>query len=142
MHINCGGKEAFVRGERYEADREGASMFYTGHNWAFSSTGSFMDNDVDADNYIETNTSALSNVSVANSELYTKARNSPQSLTYYGLCLINGNYSVKLHFAEIVFINDSSFNSLGRRIFDVYIQVLMKEIYDWKRMTLHRIVGY
>ncbi|KAG6572429.1 putative LRR receptor-like serine/threonine-protein kinase, partial [Cucurbita argyrosperma subsp. sororia] len=122
LHINCGGKEAFVRGERYEADREGASMFYTGHNWAFSSTGSFMDNDVDADNYIETNTSALSNVSVANSELYTKARNSPQSLTYYGLCLINGNYSVKLHFAEIVFINDSSFNSLGRRIFDVYIQ--------------------
>lgn len=127
MHINCGDKEAFVRGERYEADREGASMFYTGQNWAFSSTGSFMDNDVDADNYIITNTSALSNVSVTDSELYTKARNSPQSLTYYGLCLINGNYTVKLHFAEIVFINDSSFNSLGRRVFDVYIQVLVND---------------
>ncbi|KAL0550948.1 hypothetical protein IC582_010016 [Cucumis melo] len=122
LHINCGGKETFIRGERYEADREGASMFYTGQNWAFSSTGSFMDNDVDADNYIVTNTSALSNVSASDSELYTKARNSPQSLTYYGLCLINGNYTVKLHFAEIVFINDSSFNSLGRRVFDVYIQ--------------------
>ncbi|XP_008449503.2 probable LRR receptor-like serine/threonine-protein kinase At1g07650 isoform X1 [Cucumis melo] len=122
LHINCGGKETFIRGERYEADREGASMFYTGQNWAFSSTGSFMDNDVDADNYIVTNTSALSNVSASDSELYTKARNSPQSLTYYGLCLINENYTVKLHFAEIVFINDSSFNSLGRRVFDVYIQ--------------------
>lgn len=86
-----------------------------------------MDNDVDADNYIVTNTSALSNVSASDSELYTKARNSPQSLTYYGLCLINGNYTVKLHFAEIVFINDSSFNSLGRRVFDVYIQVLVNE---------------
>lgn len=98
-------------------------MFYWGQNWAFSSTGNFMDNDMDADIYIETNTSALSNVSMLNSELYTTARVSPLSLTYYGLCLMNGNYTVKLHFAEIIFTNDRSFNSLGRRIFNVYIQV-------------------
>lgn len=98
-------------------------MFYMGQNWAFSSTGNFMDNDVDADVYIETNTSALSNVSATYAELYTKARVTPMSLTYYGVCLINGNYTVNLHFAEIVFTNDSSFNSLGKRIFDVYIQV-------------------
>ncbi|KAG6661757.1 hypothetical protein CIPAW_03G197500 [Carya illinoinensis] len=63
LHINCGGKEASVNGTKYEADRErtGASMFYLGQNWAFSSTGNFMDNDVDADIYIQTNTSALSN---------------------------------------------------------------------------------
>ncbi|KAG2712587.1 hypothetical protein I3760_04G133700 [Carya illinoinensis] len=124
LHINCGGKEANVNGNRYEADREqrGASMFYWGQNWAFSSTGNFMDNDMDADIYIETNTSALSNVSMLNSELYTTARVSPLSLTYYGLCLMNGNYTVKLHFAEIIFTNDRSFNSLGRRIFNVYIQ--------------------
>ncbi|XP_062153041.1 probable LRR receptor-like serine/threonine-protein kinase At1g07650 isoform X2 [Alnus glutinosa] len=124
LHINCGGKEANVNGNKYEADREqrGASMFYSGQNWAFSSTGNFMDNDIDADIYIETNTSALSNVSLFDSELYTKARVSPLSLTYYGLCLMNGNYTVMLHFAEIIFTNDRSFNSLGKRIFDVYIQ--------------------
>ena len=82
-----------------------------------------MDNDMDADIYIETNTSALSNVSGPVSELYTTARVSPLSLTYYGLCLMHGNYTVGLHFAEIIFTNDRSFYSLGKRIFDVYIQV-------------------
>lgn len=125
LHINCGGKETSINGStKYEADLEptGASMFYLGQNWAFSSTGNFMDNDVDGDAYIEANTSSLSNVSVLDVELYKKARVSPLSLTYYGLCLGNGNYTVKLHFAEIIFINDKSFNSLGERIFDVYIQ--------------------
>lgn len=125
LRINCGGKETSINGSaKYEADLEptGASMFYSGQNWAFSSTGNFMDNDVDGDAYIEANTSSLSNVSVLDVELYKKARVSPLSLTYYGLCLGNGNYTVKLHFAEIIFINDKSFNSLGERIFDVYIQ--------------------
>lgn len=125
LRINCGGKETSINGSaKYEADLEptGASMFYLGQHWAFSSTGNFMDNDVDGDAYIEANTSSLSNVSVLDVELYKKARVSPLSLTYYGLCLGNGNYTVKLHFAEIIFINDKSFNSLGERIFDVYIQ--------------------
>ncbi|EOX92939.1 Leucine-rich repeat transmembrane protein kinase isoform 3 [Theobroma cacao] len=125
LHINCGGKELNVNGNaKYEADREprGASMFYLGQHWALSSTGNFMDNDIDADDYIVTNTSALSNVSAIHSELYTTARVSPLSLTYYALCLMNGNYTVNLHFAEIIFINDRSFYSLGKRIFDVYIQ--------------------
>lgn len=125
LRINCGGKETSINGSaKYEADLEptGASMFYLGQHWAFSSTGNFMDNDVDGDAYIEANTSSLSNVSVVDVELYKKARVSPLSLTYYGLCLGNGNYTVKLHFAEIIFINDKSFNSLGERIFDVYIQ--------------------
>lgn len=82
-----------------------------------------MDNDIDADDYIEENTLALSNISSPDSGLYTTARVSPISLTYYGLCLFNGNYTVKLHFAEIRFSNDNSFSSLGKRIFDVYIQV-------------------
>lgn len=109
----------------YEADIEprGASMYYLSQNWAFSSTGNFMDNDIDADAYIVTNTSTISKVSAQNAHLYTTARVSPLSLTYYGLCLMNGIYTVKLHFAEIVFKNDSSFIGLGKRIFDVYIQV-------------------
>ncbi|PSS05610.1 LRR receptor-like serine/threonine-protein kinase [Actinidia chinensis var. chinensis] len=124
LHINCGGKEAVVNDTKYEADIEprGASMFYSGQNWAFSSTGNFMDNDIDADVYIENNISSLHNVSVSDSQLYARARVSPLSLTYYGLCLMNGPYTVRLHFAEIVFSNDRSFNSLGKRLFDVYIQ--------------------
>uniref|UniRef100_A0A2N9GZA8 non-specific serine/threonine protein kinase n=1 Tax=Fagus sylvatica TaxID=28930 RepID=A0A2N9GZA8_FAGSY len=50
------------------------------------------------------------------------ARLSPLSLTYYARCLAKGNYTVKLHFAEIIFRDNRSFFSVGRRIFDVYIQ--------------------
>ena len=109
-------------------------MFYLGQKWAFSSTGNFMDNDVDGDEYIKTNTSSLSNVSAVDTKLYMKARASPLFLTYYGLCLGNGNYSVKLHFAEIVFINGNSFHSLGERIFDVYIQVTRLGHIEWGKV--------
>ncbi|KAG8364767.1 hypothetical protein BUALT_Bualt18G0033000 [Buddleja alternifolia] len=125
LHINCGGREVNVNNNTtYEADLEarGASMYYMRPNWAFSSTGNFMDDDHVSDNYIETNVSMLYNSTTPVSELYRTARSSPLSLTYYGICLMNGNYTVKLHFAEIVFTNDTSFNSLGRRIFDVYLQ--------------------
>lgn len=70
--------------------------------------------------YVATNSSPLS---IANPTLYMTARNSPLSLTYYGFCLQKGNYSVKLHFSEIIFTNDSTLGSVGRRVFDVYIQV-------------------
>ncbi|KAL5997729.1 hypothetical protein ACLOJK_008659 [Asimina triloba] len=106
----------------FEEDTEtsGASKFTlsNGKNWALSSTGNF-DNDKSYDDYIAANKTILS---MPNSELYTRARLSAMTLTYYGLCLMNGNYSVKLHFAEIVFTDDRTFNSLGKRIFDVYIQ--------------------
>ncbi|KAK6141204.1 hypothetical protein DH2020_025047 [Rehmannia glutinosa] len=106
LHINCGGKEVNTTNDTtYEADLEarGASMYYSRQrqNWAFSSTGNFMDNDLDSDNYIETNVSMLYNATTPLSELYRTARVSPLSLTYYGLCLLNGNYTVNLHFAEI-----------------------------------------
>jgi hypothetical protein len=45
------------------------------------------------------------------------------SLTYHVPCLVNGNYTIKLHFAEIVMRDNRSYYSLGRPIFDVYIQV-------------------
>ncbi|KAK6123956.1 hypothetical protein DH2020_042301 [Rehmannia glutinosa] len=69
--------------------------------------------------YLAKNVSALR---LNDSELYTEARLSPLSLTYYGRCLANGNYTVTLHFAEIIFRDNQSFQSLGRRMFDVYIQ--------------------
>ncbi|XP_072966545.1 probable LRR receptor-like serine/threonine-protein kinase At1g07650 [Typha angustifolia] len=121
LHINCGGKEVTINKTKFEADEEprGASMLYLGSNWAFSSTGNFLDNAIDADNYIATSTSKLP---MTHPELYTGARLSPLSLTYYGLCMMNGNYTVELHFAEIVFTNDNTFSSLGKRLFNVFIQ--------------------
>ena len=52
------------------------------------------------------------------------ARLSPLLITYYARCLVNGYYTVKLHFAEIVFTSNRSSYSLGKRIFDVHIQEL------------------
>ncbi|KAI7730570.1 hypothetical protein M8C21_005783 [Ambrosia artemisiifolia] len=128
LHINCGGKEVNINNTKYESDTEkkGASLYYNAGNWAFSSTGNFLDDDRDSGSYILSNTSSLHNISTADSELYTTARKAAISLTYYGLCLMNGRYIVKLHFAEILFTQDKSFNSLGRRVFDVYVQGELK----------------
>ncbi len=57
------------------------------------------------------------------SELFQTARMSPSSLRYYGIGLKNGIYDVKLQFAEIFFPDNQSWQSVGRRIFDIYIQV-------------------
>ncbi|KAI0496977.1 hypothetical protein KFK09_023303 [Dendrobium nobile] len=121
LHINCGGRETVINGTTYQADGEegGASMFYFDDDWALSSTGYFMDDDVSSDNYIATNTSVLS---MPNADLYTEARISPLSLTYYGLCMFTGSYTVELHFAETVFQDDNKFDSLGKRFFNVFIQ--------------------
>ncbi|RDX72586.1 putative leucine-rich repeat receptor-like serine/threonine-protein kinase, partial [Mucuna pruriens] len=122
LHINCGGKQITVNGnETYDGDTDtaGPARFHLGGtNWGFSTTGHFMDNDR-AEYSIWLNQSKLS---MANAELYMEARVSPISLTYYGFCLGNGNYTVNLHFAEVMFTDDQTYNSLGRRIFDVYIQ--------------------
>ena len=103
-----------------DTDNAGPARFHlSGKNWGFSSTGHFMDNDR-AEYYTWLNQSQLF---LADAEIYMDARVSPISLTYYGFCLGNGNYTVNLHFAEVMFTEDQTFNSLGRRIFDVYIQV-------------------
>ncbi|XP_017641966.1 probable leucine-rich repeat receptor-like serine/threonine-protein kinase At3g14840 isoform X1 [Gossypium arboreum] len=123
LHINCGGREVDVAGNAtYEDDTDGAgaSRFYQSRtNWAVSTTGHFLDDDRPTDSYIWTNSSKLS---MNDSRLYMNARLSPISLTYYGFCMISGNYTVNLHFAEIMFSNDNTYNSLGRRIFDIYLQ--------------------
>lgn len=114
-------------GHEYEADlyREGISYFYqNGNKWGYSSTGVYMNND-DA-NFVATNTF---NLNINGSQYYQTARLSPLSLKYYGFCMHKGNYKVKLHFAEIMYSNDQTFSNLGVRIFDVSIQVSVKETY-------------
>lgn len=122
LHINCGGEETRIGNIVYEEDKDegGPAKFLPKKdNWGFSSSGHFWDGDKIASDYIATNVSILK---MNYSELYTTARLSPLSLTYYGRCLADGNYSVKLHFAEIIMRDNESFHSLGRRIFYVYIQ--------------------
>ncbi|KAL3643560.1 hypothetical protein CASFOL_014375 [Castilleja foliolosa] len=123
FHVNCGGPETNIRNTVYEADIDsrGSEKFtHRKENWGTSSTGHFWGKNTTMNDYLATNLTVLRlNESTA---LYTDARLSPLSLTYYGRCLANGNYTVTLHFAEIVFRNNESFQSLGRRIFDVYIQ--------------------
>ncbi|KAJ6814982.1 putative LRR receptor-like serine/threonine-protein kinase [Iris pallida] len=124
LHINCGGDETFVNGTKYEADTDlrGGSVLSSGSGWAFSTIGNFLDDDINADSYVSENTSVFS---MPDSQLYTSARLSPISLTYYGFCMWDGPYTVSLHFAETFFTNDRTFSNLGRRVFDVYIQGIM-----------------
>ncbi|KAK9056904.1 hypothetical protein SSX86_024268 [Deinandra increscens subsp. villosa] len=126
LYINCGGKGLSVGNKAYEGDLDsgGPSHFSsTGNRWGFSNTGHFLDDDR-PDSYILTTNSGNS---FSNSELYMNARTSAISMTYYGFCMLNGSYEVSLHFAEILFTNDTTFSSLGRRVFDIYIQGTLVE---------------
>ena len=124
VHINCGGGATTIGDINYEGDEDlggPAKYFPLKETWETSSTGHFWDITVTSKDYIAKNVSILR---TNNSELYTTARLSPLSLTYYVRCLANGSYTVTLHFAEIVIRDNSSFQSLGRRVFDVYVQVV------------------
>lgn len=54
---------------------------------------------------------------------YDTARTSLGSLRYYGLNLENGNYTVDLYFAEIVYPVTTQ-DATSRRVFDIYLQVI------------------
>lgn len=126
LYINCGGQDVITNGTYYQSDivRRAGLLLYRGPNWAVTSSGSFMDTDgLSEDGLILNNTYTVSNISKPLDQLYMNARASPITITYYGMCLLNGPYSVKLHFSELSFTADQTFNSLGRRFFDVYVQV-------------------
>ncbi|KAL5997745.1 hypothetical protein ACLOJK_008675 [Asimina triloba] len=130
LHINCGGDQVTInKNTTYEADRlsSGAANFASSDGWAISSTGNFVNDNKPIDSYIAYNKSTLF---MPNSELYSTARLSPLSLTYLALCLLNGNYTLKLHFAEIILTDEGTYSSLGRRIFDVYIQVKVHNVIE------------
>ncbi|XP_057725832.1 probable leucine-rich repeat receptor-like serine/threonine-protein kinase At3g14840 isoform X1 [Arachis stenosperma] len=122
LYINCGGKIITYNGNvTYDEDSQEAGQaksLRSGSNWAISNTGHFFDSGV-VDYYTWSNTSKLA---MNNAELYMNARVSALSLTYYGYCMGNGSYTVNLHFAEIMFTDDQTYSSLGRRVFDIYIQ--------------------
>lgn len=122
LHVNCGGKLISNGNIKYDDDSQeaGPARFRrTGSNWVFSNTGHFFDSGR-VDYYTWSNTTKLD---INNGELYMDARVSPLSLTYYAFCMGNGSYTISLHFAEIMFTDDQTYSSLGRRVFDIYVQV-------------------
>ncbi|GKV05084.1 hypothetical protein SLEP1_g17128 [Rubroshorea leprosula] len=125
LFINCGGQKMEFDENEYEEDLStvGPSNFVSAVSWAYSSTGVFLGNET------APYTASSSGLNDTSLELYRTARLAPQSLKYYGLCLRQGNYNVTLYFAEIMFTNDQTYSSLGRRIFDVSIQgqVVLKD---------------
>ncbi|XP_052726263.1 probable leucine-rich repeat receptor-like serine/threonine-protein kinase At3g14840 isoform X2 [Vigna angularis] len=121
LYVNCGGKLISKGNINYDDDSQegGPARFRrTGSNWVFSNTGHFFDSGR-VDYYTWSNTTKLD---MNNGELYMDARVSALSLTYYAFCMGNGSYTISLHFAEIMFTDDQTYSSLGRRIFDIYVQ--------------------
>ena len=120
LYINCGGNATSVDGRDYEADTQsyGGSTFFlsTNKTWAYSSMGTFLE--ASEDKYI------LDKTYISNSDasLYSNARIAPISLKYYGFCLKNDTYTVKLHFAEIGWDTNTS-STIRKRVFDVEVQV-------------------
>ncbi|XP_048132297.1 probable LRR receptor-like serine/threonine-protein kinase RFK1 isoform X2 [Rhodamnia argentea] len=126
LHVNCGGEDETIKESKqkiiFQGDGHvegGAAKYYLNLDefWGFSSTGDFMD-DNDKQNLRYSVFLPSSNLSV----LDATARKAPISLTYFHYCLENGMYTVKLRFAEIQFTNDRTYNSLGRRVFDIFVQ--------------------
>ncbi|KAJ6979336.1 LRR receptor-like serine/threonine-protein kinase [Populus alba x Populus x berolinensis] len=126
FHINCGGQDVKNGRILYEGDHDqgsgsnaaARSYYRLGSNWGFSSTGDFMDDE----NFYDNKYTLQSNSNLVDSGLYATARKTPLSITYYGYCLENGNYTVRLHFAEIEFTDEKLYNKVASRVFDIYIQ--------------------
>ncbi|XP_062158089.1 probable LRR receptor-like serine/threonine-protein kinase At1g56140 [Alnus glutinosa] len=110
--IKCGGPQIpSFDGIVYERDNEtlGPATYYVTntYRWAVSNVGYF---------------TGSRNPQYTSTLLTETTRLSASSLRYYGLGLENGNYTVRLQFVETAFPDTSTWQSLGRRVFDIYIQ--------------------
>ncbi|KAJ8627496.1 hypothetical protein MRB53_020803 [Persea americana] len=121
--VNCGGQSiTSSTGTVYEEDNKslGAASYNVTNpiRWAVGNVGRFAEN-INA-TYISNSQSQFT--STLDSELFQTARLSPVSLRYYGLGLENGNYTISLQFVETAFEYSQTWQSVGRRIFDIYVQ--------------------
>ncbi|XP_011654460.1 probable LRR receptor-like serine/threonine-protein kinase At1g56130 isoform X3 [Cucumis sativus] len=130
--INCGGSK-FDEYDKQSAITGGASYYVSdSETWAVSDVGNFP-NTENSTSYNRGNRNSTSynrdsdttEYTFANrnvSELFWTQELSTSSLRFYGLGLKNGIYTVNLLFVEQAFTNLSKWSSLGRRVFDIYIQ--------------------
>ncbi|XP_021864482.2 probable LRR receptor-like serine/threonine-protein kinase At1g56140 isoform X2 [Spinacia oleracea] len=120
--IKCGGPQIRASNQIvYERDNEalGPATYFvpSSETWAVSNVGLFTSN-----NNVSYTFNTPRQFISQDSELFQTVRLSAGSLRYHGLGLQNGNYSVLLRFAEIQIANGRTWRSLGRRMFDIFIQ--------------------
>ncbi|KAM3684249.1 hypothetical protein ACJW31_11G029700 [Castanea mollissima] len=138
--INCGGPQTTsTTGIIYERDNDtlNETTYYVTDTskWAVTNAGYFTGGrEVYTILYQNSSSNDFEFSNTFDSKLYQTTRLSPSSLRYYGLGLKNGNYNVTLQFAETAFQNSATWSSLGRRVFDIYIQgdLVLKD-FDIKR---------
>ncbi|XP_020418727.1 probable LRR receptor-like serine/threonine-protein kinase At1g56130 isoform X2 [Prunus persica] len=123
LGIKCGGPQiTSSNGIVYENENQTlgpATYFVTGTNkWGVSNVGYF----TSTNNPQYTSFSLSQFKNTLDSEIFQTARLSASSLRYYGLGLENGNYTVTLQFAETAILDSTTWKSLGKRVFDIYIQ--------------------
>lgn len=122
--VNCGGPEIrSTSGALFEKDEEalGPASFFVSkaQRWAVSNVGLPIGSN--SNEFIALSTAQFANTS--DSELFQSARLSASSLRYYGLGLENGGYTLTVQFSEIQIQGSRTWRSLGRRVFDIYVQV-------------------
>lgn len=126
--VNCGGLQLTSGGTVFEEDNAaiGAASYYVSDakGWAVSNVGSFTDN-----RSISYTTDFSSQTNTISSKLYQTSRVSPGSLRYYGLRLENGLYNISLRFVETAFDDSRTWERVGKRVFDIYIQVCILNQY-------------
>ena len=96
-YTNCGGKKPTVANVEYE-DVAGPVKFYYVENWGFSITGCLWD--------VDNTSNQMTIQQLMNPYLqwtipkYMQVYDYLLFRSHYARCLVNGNYTVKLHFAE------------------------------------------
>ncbi|XP_028752438.1 probable LRR receptor-like serine/threonine-protein kinase At1g56130 [Neltuma alba] len=117
--IKCGGPSITLSdGTKYQGEDEELDLttsVVTDSTWAVSNVG--FPRTLSASNSLPSQFTAT-----IDPDLFHTARGSTDSLRYYGLGLQNGDYQVTLDFVETSFPNDKTWKSLGRRVFDIYLQ--------------------
>ncbi|KAH1048299.1 hypothetical protein J1N35_039083 [Gossypium stocksii] len=122
--IKCGGLQMTADGITFEAENNslGTATFNVTsmQKWAVSSVGLYEDRENPM--YVQNTFAQVKSTNTPG--LFLTSRTSPVSLRYYGLGLENGPYTINLFFAETAYPDRStrSWKSLGRRVFDIYIQ--------------------
>ncbi|KAK9227025.1 hypothetical protein WN943_012074 [Citrus x changshan-huyou] len=137
--IKCGGKQMRADNIVYEADNSSLSassyVVTNTEKWAVSNVGFFYERENPA--YVLNTLGQVTGTRTP--ELYQTSRISPGSLRYYGLGLENGPYNVSLLFAETNILDRSTerWESLARRVFDIYIQGTLR----WKDFDISKEAG-
>lgn len=136
--VDSGGTRPIIGSDKsyYEPDDTnlGEASYYVSNStrWGISNTGKFME----AANFSFIVYTSRQFTNTLDSVLFQTARTSSSSLRYYGIGLKNGFYNVELQFAEIFFPDNTTWTSLGTRIFDIFIQGELREKdFDIKKQT-------